>query len=438
MISFVKNKIKSLDTHTIEVAKKSFSASIVKVFGIFAAIGVSIALGRTLGPEGLGVINLANQIVNLLVLLALFGMKQVVIKEVSIAHDRNDWKHIGDSMYTAYIIISITLVIFLVIFLILNPFLTDKLFGDSAMRLPFAIMLLTMIPMVFTRIHSAGLIGFRKIWQSNFFVQTLSTSVIGILTIVFLVFKMEFSIINVVIFYAIGRIIETIFVGAYWKKLLPSKIKRELKAKTLLKTALPILLVTGSVAISNSAVTIILGWLREVKEVGLFTVAARMALMTSLFLQVTNAAISPKIAALYSKKQKAELQKMVQQVTRVLLGLGFLTLVIFFFGGRWILGLWGTEFKEAYWVLVILGFGQFINLGTGAVGLLLIMTGFEQIHAKLSGIFLVITLVSGVIMINYYGIIGAALTSAFVISMENIFKLMIVKRKLGITVIGFE
>ena len=435
MLSFIKDKIKSLDVHTIEVAKKSFSASIVKVFGIIAAVGVSIALGRTLGAEGLGVINLANQIVNLLVLLGLFGMQQVIIKEVSIAHDNKNWKHIGDTMHTAYVIVGITLIVFTTIFLLINPFIVEKLFGSSSMKIPFAIMLLTMIPMVFTRVHSAGLIGFRKIWQSNFFIQTLSTTIIGILILIFLVFGIEFKIINVVIFYAIGRLIETIIVGAYWRRIFPYKTERVLKAKELLKTALPILLITGSVAISNSAVTIILGWFGEVKEVGLYTVAARMALMTSLFLQVTNAAISPKIAALYSKKQKDELQKMVQQVTRALLGLGFLTLVIFFFGGNLILGLWGSEFKEAYWILIILGFGQFVNLGTGAVGLLLIMTGFERAHAKLSGVFLIITLVLGVIMVNYYGMFGAAITTAFVVSMENIVKMIIVKKKLDISVL---
>ena len=62
MISFIRNKISRLDIHTLEVLKKSFSASLVKVIGIIVSLVVSIYLGRSLGAEGLGIINIKKKL----------------------------------------------------------------------------------------------------------------------------------------------------------------------------------------------------------------------------------------------------------------------------------------------------------------------------------------------------------------------------------------
>ncbi len=44
---------------------------------------------------------------------------------------------------------------------------------------------------------------------------------------------------------------------------------------------------------------LVLGWLRKAYNVGLYTIAAKIAFMTSFFLTVTNTAVAPKVASLY-------------------------------------------------------------------------------------------------------------------------------------------
>src|SRR5699024_12494559 len=60
----------------------------------------------------------------------------------------------------------------------------------------------------------------------------------------------------------------------------------------LLKTSLPLLLVGASGIIASNADSIMIGWLSSSHEVGLYVVAARVALLTSLLLQVKNSAVS--------------------------------------------------------------------------------------------------------------------------------------------------
>jgi O-antigen/teichoic acid export membrane protein len=166
--------------------------------------------------------------------------------------------------------------------------------------------------------------------------------------------------------------------------------------------------------------------------VGLYSVAARIALLTSFFLQVTNAAISPKIAALYEEGKKYEMEKMVQSVTLGLIGIALFAVLIFVLFGKSILSIWGIEFQSAYPLLVILSIGQFFNIGTGASGLILIMCGLEKTHAWISSVFVVVNLILNYFLIREYGAVGAAIATSVTVSLDNISRVILAKVKLNI------
>ena len=74
MINSIISRYKKLDIHTSEVLRKSFWSMIVKGVGILALLWISLFLGRNLGADGLGIISLANRIVGLCLVFALFGL----------------------------------------------------------------------------------------------------------------------------------------------------------------------------------------------------------------------------------------------------------------------------------------------------------------------------------------------------------------------------
>lgn len=80
--------LSSIDEHTLEVIKKSSSLIVVKIGGMVAAFVVSIILVRTLGPEGLGIISLVNQIIAIALIFSILGMNNVIVKEFAIACKR--------------------------------------------------------------------------------------------------------------------------------------------------------------------------------------------------------------------------------------------------------------------------------------------------------------------------------------------------------------
>jgi O-antigen/teichoic acid export membrane protein len=288
-----------------------------------------------------------------------------------------------------------------------------------------------MTPQVFSRLFSSGLVGYRKIWQSNLVDQTLSAAIVGILLAILYSLNFEITINRVAILYAIGRIVVTFTMLLYWRKLYPYRLKRTFIKEKILKTSMPLMIVSASYIVSTSIDGIMVGWLSNAKQVGLFAIGLKLALLTSFLTQITTSVLTPKIAEMYHSGKVNEMQFMIQKVTRILLIIGIIVLAIIVVFGKYILGLWGADFVEAYWILVVLGIGQFFTIASGPVGNLLAMTDHEKILKNIMISTLLINVVLNFFFITYYDALGAAMATAITIGLNMVLCTIIVKRKLN-------
>ncbi len=430
---------KKLDDHTVEVIRKSAASMIVKIMGMTVGLLVSIFLGRTLGADGLGVINLANRIGSLLLVFTVFGMNNVLVKFISIKREKGDFGAIANYMFSASVFNGTVALLFAVCGVFLVPILVTYLFKESELRIPLMLAVIMIIPQTYSRIFASGLIGYKKIWQSNLVEDTLSIWIVGFLLLIIHFTNIGINVEKVALAYAIGRLVVTFSIFIYWKKIRGyKKRERSFVLKPMIQMALPMLLVSTSGIIAANADIVMLGWLSDSRQVGLYSVAARLALMTSFFLQITNASVSPKLAALYSQGKNEEMQMMVNQVTKGLIVLAILSFLFFAFLGKYILLFWGSEFSSAYIILLILAAGQFVNISTGPAGYILTMCGKEKVHSKISIISVCVNVILNIVLISYYGAIGAAIATAFTVSMENVFKSILAKKLIGINTIKFN
>jgi O-antigen/teichoic acid export membrane protein len=423
-----------LDIHSLEVVKKSLSSIVVKALGVVFGLGLSIFLARTIGAEGLGIINLSNRIVSVMLVLGLFGMSKVIIKEVAIAHNKKDLEHIGNVMHSAYWLNGLITISLSILLILASPWLANSVFEEPKLTYPLIISFVVMTPQVFSRIFSSGLIGFKKIWQSNLVDQALSICLTSVLVFVTWLFVQELSVNMVATCYAIGRVGVTLSVGLYWKKIYKNNVSSKRIFEKLLKIAKPLFFISIAGIIINNSSIIILGLFSETKDVGIYVVAARIALLTSVLLQITNSAVSPKIAALYAENNIKSLEEMIKRITKGLFFIGLFVFLFFIFSGKWILSIWGEEFEEAYWILIILGFGQLVNLSTGAVGIILTMTGHEKTQRNISLCFMMVFLILSFTLIPIYGALGASIATATTILGINITKLIYVKKNTKISI----
>jgi O-antigen/teichoic acid export membrane protein len=105
-------------------------------------------------------------------------------------------------------------------------------------------------------------------------------------------------------------------------------------------------------------------------------------MLTSVVLLVSNAIIAPKISELYTLNKMEDMILLARKVVKVLCLIGGLVLLFSVIAGEKIFSLWGVS--EHSNLLLILAIGQFINLATGPVGHLLIMTNYAVLYSRIA------------------------------------------------------
>ena len=392
-------------------------------------------LGRVLGSTGLGIINLTQQIATLLLVLTMLGMDNVLIKRVAIGHGTKDSGAIASSIYTASVINGLLATAVTAAGILLAPWASRRIFHTDALEIPLIIALVVLVPQTFARIYAASLNGFGKVWQSNLVNNTLSIWVVALGLAFLYLARVRITVVSVAILYAAARLVVFCSKGLYHRKLFRYRGQRQLLGRPMLKMACPLLIAAGAYLVMANADGVMLGWLKSPREVGLYSVAARVAALEIYFLMVSNSAIAPKMAALYAQGRKQEIEKIVKSVTAVLILIATISLVLFDVFGPALLSMWGRDFTGAYLVLVVLGIGQFVNVSTGCCGMVLAMCGYEKLVGYTSFTFLCLNLVLNYFLILRWGAVGAATATAITIAGENATKMVLAKTKVGISTI---
>ena len=231
----------------------------------------------------------------------------------------------------------------------------------------------------------------------------------------------------------------TLILGYFlWQRAFPNakSITRDSFAwRSLLSASQPLLIVAFMFIIIDSAETILLGLLEDSSSVGIYYVANRIAKLISVLLVVINTILAPRFAALYAANKKTSLEKLMQNSIKYSLVLIAPLLFAFLFVPHWILNIFGEEFLEGSSILRILTIGQFYNVATGSVGLLLMMCGFEKVMQKSTVLFALCSIALNVIFISAWGYVGAAVASVSTMFLLNTSLLILVYKKLKIRVL---
>lgn len=168
-------------------------------------------------------------------------------------------------------------------------------------------------------------------------------------------------------------------------------------------------------------------------ETGIYVAAAHPATMLALLLTSFNAIFSPMIAELYQKGEQARLERLFRTCTRWGLCLAMpVFLAVVFFPRQLITVVLGAPYVSGERAMVILTSGQMVNLATGAVGFLLVMSGRQKLWMVMTAVALVANVVLNCLWIPRYGLEGAATATACVLVALFLAALYAVYRTLGL------
>ena len=202
--------------------------------------------------------------------------------------------------------------------------------------------------------------------------------------------------------------------------------------RTWLRTALPMLLITGFLLLLGQTDLLMIGLLRDAEQVGLFKVASKMASLVLFPLFAVNAAVAPRIAASHAAGDTHALRQVVRNGARWMAAGSLAIAALVLLGTDIVLGLFGDAFRAADSVLWILAFAQCANACAGPVGPLLTMTGHQDDAAWVYGGCALLNVVLNAAGILAYGTVGAALATAATTVLWNVGLYRIVVARLDV------
>ena len=189
------------------------------------------------------------------------------------------------------------------------------------------------------------------------------------------------------------------------------------------------LFITLISAMNARADILMLGLFGKTAEVGIYNIAAKLSTFIALPLAVLNMILSPLISKYY-QSQREHLMRTIKSSFRVVFILGLIGCALFWLIGKWILGIFGPEYIQGFYVLVFLAFGQLIGIAFGPVSNLLNMTEYENLALRGMVISTAINILLNLILIPIYGMEGAAIATFINLIAWNIMLYYYVRVKL--------
>jgi O-antigen/teichoic acid export membrane protein len=164
---------------------------------------------------------------------------------------------------------------------------------------------------------------------------------------------------------------------------------------------------------------ILLGAFLDVRQVGIYSVAAALVAFVPVALQSVNQIFSPTIADLHARGEHVLLGRLFQTLTKWILGLTLPLAFVMIIFSKSLMRLFGAAF-EAGWLVLSLGtLGQLVNAGVGSVGYLLLMSGNQARLVRVQVVMAVFMVASTFGLVRPFGMAGVALAAALTNALTN-------------------
>lgn len=177
---------------------------------------------------------------------------------------------------------------------------------------------------------------------------------------------------------------------------------------------------------------ILIGILLTSDQVGIYSIAVAAASFVPTLLMAVNSIFGPIISDLHTRGEREILARLFQTTTKWIFGFTFPLVAVLLGFAPALMGVFGAEFRSGGPVLALLALGHLINVGTGSVGNLLVMSGHQKLELRSSLVITALTLTLHLLLIPRWGILGAAIALATSLGCANLLRLFLVRRYLGL------
>jgi O-antigen/teichoic acid export membrane protein len=387
--------------------------------GIFTLLGAAIRYGniailtRVLGAELYGLYALANTVVTILAVPASLGMPSSVVHYVASYAQTEQWAKLRWTIRSALRAVYVASIVGAGLLVAVSPFMSHVIFHKKGLVLPLVGLALALPFLALYSVYSGGLQGLKHIRAKVFIERIAHPLIFSVLLLVggFYYHSLEYAL--ACFFVAAGLVYA---LGMHWLRknlrAVPKVEPAPPEWRKLLSFSIPVLFLRLLNFLIAQSDIIVMGIFRPAAEVGVYTIASRLAAAVGMSTDSLGASLAPSFAGLSGKQDTEALRRLFHTSTRWICLLGTFVGLTLLLGGPSILGVFGRAFRGGYPVLCLLVAGQMFGATFGANGMLITMSGHPRVNLFNAAVFGTGNLALMFYLIPRYGALGAAAATA--------------------------
>jgi O-antigen/teichoic acid export membrane protein len=408
-------------------------AFLLKIVSSALALLNQIALARILGANGVGEVLLAISVFKISVLIAKFGMEETMMRFVPVYIDQKDAQKLKGTIYFALKLCTVISIIFVFLILLLSKVIAINFF-HSTMLLKLLPVIALAIPAGVIRDVIAGILkGYKDVYKA-LLPENLISPFFRLAIFLFLTLKGVSSLYAIIAFVAGEMLAMSISIKFLLQRLTAVRsAKSQYERMRVLKVAYTIIFASMSMVLFSHTDLWILGMITTTTSVGIYGIAAKLVFFVYFPMIAFGSILPPIFSSTHASGDFDELNKVMRKSIRWIFNITMPIILFLVLEGRFILRkFYGPDFESGYIVLLVLAAAYLIATSTGHVGFFLQMTGQHKVFMKINLFFLLLNVISNIILVTFFGMIGAAVTTAFCIGMMQIICAIIIYKRFSI------
>lgn len=388
-----------------------------QIFKMGLSLIVTSLMARYLGAEDFGMLNYGLAFIMIFSTVSNLGIDSIIVNEI--IKNRNDTgKIIGTTIYLRFLssLISVFAIVITIRYL-------DT--SNSTMQIVTFIQSISLLFIVFDSIGY----WFQSNLQSKYIViaKSIAFSIVSIWRLVLILFGKSIE------YFAAATIIEAIILSSfmlifYFRFKSPKLLYSFQTAKKLLSRCYHFFISGILIMVYTQIDKIMLGQMAGNTTVGIYTAAL---VISSLWIFIPNALIQsarPLIMASKNYDEEVYIKRNKQLYCAIIwIGIGA-SIVITILAKPIILVVYGNQFVESVQVLVILIWSRIFSLIGSIKSIWLTSENLGRYLTLFVGIAALINVVFNLILIPYYGALGAAIATLFAEVFSTFFAILLFKK----------
>lgn len=409
----------------------------LRIIGLGFAFIMNLILARLLGTRGVGIYFETFAIANALSIIGQFGFNNAVLRLISEAKDKEDLESIAGIRRQSFIFVTLLTLFLVGIFIMLASSIAVNIMHKPYLTMPIRLFVVMALPINISFLIGDYLKGIEKAVQATLIQNVILPIVLVFGLLLIAQFFSDIRVEHVIVIYLISSCILLLLAASLWWRAQPQILGKwgRYKFRSLFRESLPLYgIALLNLFILSNDIYILTRFVSS-DDIGVYGTAKRLVTLIVIPLIAANTVFAPRFAALYARNDISGLQSVAQKATRELTFWGIPLILIMAFFPSLILSIFGPEFVAGSTILRIMLIGQAVNLLTGSVGYILMMTGHSHLLLFSQAFFGAIGFIMGLILVPVWGVLGAAIAYTVTLIMLNLANCYWLYRRLSIVTI---